>query len=906
MSTLEAVKSMLIGFISTVPAGSLTAELIEQKVRMLGSSGIAGEPLGGDDQEKLIKYLQARYDFTMELGAVVQEDFKPWLDEAKIEIEQYYWGRYREFLQQKGFGFKVVPTLDRITDKILGLLENPKKQGQWGRKGLVVGHVQSGKTANYNGLICKAADAGYRLIVVVAGMQNNLRSQTQARVDEGFAGIDSAFLSHADPQRKIVGVGKIEDRRDKRPISLTNVLRDFKKTIAEQATIGLATVNVPMVLVVKKNASTLRNVIDWLKTHNTSSGQKIEEFPMLLIDDEADNASINTSGDPERATKINSLLRELLALFRKRCYVGYTATPFANIFIDPNSEQEMLEGDLFPRDFIVSLDPPSNYVGAERIFGKNSDLQVVRIIDDHLDVLPTSHKKDDAVEILPASLYKAVLIFILARAIRILRGQQKEHNSMLVNISRFTNVHSKIVILIHSYLEDVKGRIRFNYKKSTKEALADETMRSLHSVWEEEFVDTGADWPQIQDCLNESVAPIRVVEVNIRSTESLDYSAYADTGLNVIAVGGFSLSRGLTLEGLTVSYFLRSSLMYDTLMQMGRWFGYRPDYADLCRVYMTSSAKSWYAHISDVTEELREEFREMDMANMTPKDFGLKVRCHPESLIVTARNKMRTGEVVRRQIALANKLIETAKIHRSADRLNKNRKAIFKLIDQCGSGWITSGGSGDAVWVGQANYLWTGVDASIVADFLKQFDNHPASLPTQQEPVLAYIQSRADDELKEWDVVLVGSAAAEESYRLAIGNIDLGLQVRSASIDKYMNIDCFEIGERRRVASMGIEKVGLSQAQISVIEAKTKNVPDLKYREVRKKPLLMLHLLTLKQQGQDKILCRNAPAYGISFPGTAKMGEETVEYIVNPIWWQEHYGAEADEEDGYEQSMGDD
>lgn len=532
---------------------------------------------------------------------------------------------------------------------------------------MVVGHVQSGKTANYTGLICKAADAGYRLIIVIAGIHNNLRNQTQMRIDEGFVGRDSARLlsNRDDPAQRFIGVGRFDKSR--RPVTFTNSIKDFSKTLASGVGVPLDNLREPAIFVIKKNSSTLKNLISWLQEHNQRAGTSVIDAPMLLIDDEADNASINTAKGPDEATRINGQIRTLLKLFDHSCYVGYTATPFANIFIDPDSETEMLGEDLFPRDFIVSLDPPTNYFGANRVFLEDSEA-ILRPITDNGDLLPLKHKKDFTITALPASLERAVRAFVVARAIRLARGQRRKHCSMLVNASRFTDVQRQLRNEVHALVDRIRASVRVNGALPEAKALQDAEIAALHAAWLEEFA-LGSEfgWQDIQPLLLESIAPVSVVEVNSRSSGNLNYSDHEEHGLNVIAVGGFSLSRGLTLEGLTVSYFLRNSMMYDTLMQMGRWFGYRPGYDDLCRVWMPEEAEGWYAHIAESIEELRDELRSMEAVGATPEQFGLKVRSHPDTLIVTARNKMGSDEKLVVSIGLANKFAETAILKRDAD-----------------------------------------------------------------------------------------------------------------------------------------------------------------------------------------------------------------------------------------------
>ena len=586
------------------PTAESIRSLIESVRQMLGIENITDE-----DVERLAKQFEERVSISQSLGStLIERDHRPWLPAARARIEPYYWDRYRRHLIREGFPTASVTALDDVTDRVLGLMQDPERSGAWDRRGLVVGHVQSGKTANYTGLICKAADAGYKVIVVIAGIHNNLRSQTQRRIDEGFVGRDSARLLSRRSDR-FVGVGRFN--RARLPVTLTNTVRDFNKNTATSAGIPIQNLTEAAVFVIKKNSSTLRNLIEWLHEYGAvGSGQRISE-PMLLVDDEADNASINIRRGSGEVSTINGQIRELLDLFDRSCYVGYTATPFANIFIDPDTDDEMLREDLFPRSFIVSLDPPSNYFGPEEVFVEDGD-RYVRYIEDSEDHIPIRHRVGFSLSSLPPSLVDAIRTFIIGRAIRLARGQERQHCSMLVNASRFVGVQSQLRNSIHARLDSIRNAIRIYGALPPAEALQDIEIASLHDVWEREFHDTEFDWKDVQQHMHAAAAPITVVEVNSRAPGALDYGGNAQDGLNVIVVGGYSLSRGLTLEGLMVSYFLRNSKMYDTLMQMGRWFGYRPDYQDLCRIWMPEEAEGWYEHISGSIEELRDELRSME------------------------------------------------------------------------------------------------------------------------------------------------------------------------------------------------------------------------------------------------------------------------------------------------------
>lgn len=849
--------------------------------------------------EALARKFEARHGVTMNIGSVLtgEDDYEPWLENAKSEIDSYYWERYRKFLGAQKLSGPVITSVDEVTDRILGLLENPRKDGKWDRRGMVVGHVQSGKTSNYTGLICKAADSGYKVIIVIAGIHNNLRNQTQTRIDEGFIGFDSSRIQEAstgEGNTNVIGAGRFDSSR--RPVWFTTSKRDFNTATATSVGTPLENLNQPAVFVIKKNASTLKNLINWLKGHNTQLNTTSVIEPLLLIDDEADNASINTKRRNDEISKINGQIRELLQLFDRSCYIGYTATPFANIFVDPDSEDEMLGEDLFPRDFIISLDPPSNYFGAFRVF-LDDDGNCVRYIADNEDVLPLRHKIDHPLVELPNSLATAVRTFVVARAIRLARGDVNQHNSMLVNTSRFVNVQQQLYAKIHDLLYQISSSVRVNGALSESEAHSDNEIAALYKVFTVEYADScEVSWSTVRSCLWESVSPISVVQVNRGSSRPLDYGSHGKHGLNVIAVGGLSLSRGLTLEGLVISYFLRNSIMYDTLMQMGRWFGYRPGYEDLCRVWMPREAEGWYCHITESIEELREEIRMMEAANATPNDFGLKVRSHPDTLVVTARNKMGTGRDHRVSIGLANRFIETARLHSDKSIQKDNLKAAIRLAREMSSQGKAPK-DGEKITGGR---LICGVPVSHVLDFLTMYKNHPKSIYTEPEPVRKYIEDRSLDELKNWDVYFPGiseSQARHGSIKTNCLGFELVCQRRSVGLKSTS--DTLDITNKQRVASRGVEKVGLSDDQINQAEneyrerdrsgGSVKNYPDHIYRRQRTYPLLIVHLLAIETDDCTPEPREPVTAWSMSFPMTNREEEKT-EYVVNSRWFEENYG----------------
>lgn len=898
---------LLLAYARTGMAHKQAPSLLEvqELVRSLASSPLFASPVSEADVTEVIR--QVEREFLVNLGpahVLRTEEHKPWLRAKSHEIDFRYWRRYRNHLIQSGFGPNVINVLGEVTDDILDLAGDPTVSGEWTRRGLVVGHVQSGKTANYVGLINKAADAGYKLIILIAGIHSNLRSQTQERIDQGFVGRDSDQLLSRQTNANFLGVGALD--RSFSAVAYTSRAHDFLKVRADGLGISINNLSQPAIFVVKKHKSILTNLIEWLKG-TSATGDKLT-MPMLVIDDEADNASVNTGADPDRPKTINALIRKLLSISVQNTYIGYTATPFANIFIDPETNDELIGDDLFPRDFIVGLDAPSNYVGAREFFlAEDGDPVLTVELTGTDDWLPVTHKIDTQVEELHETLLQAIDCFVLSKAIRILRGQGTKHHSMLVNVSRFTGVQGRVANRISEHLVKLKEAIENRHALPVEAALRDPLIRSLHDSWDEVYCSLPESWEEIQKALHQAAAGMVVVEVNARSGPgSLDYRSHADTGLNVIAVGGNSLSRGFTLEGLTISYFLRNTQMYDTLLQMGRWFGYRDGFANLCRLYIKPDALEWYAYIAEATDELRNEIRRMESVKLTPMDFGLAVRSHPESLLVTARNKMRTAKEIVREVGLANRLVESAVIHASGDSVISNWERVEGLVQRLlGSGV-------DCVPVssskGATSQLFSHVTMEAVLDFISGFSVHPGNLEMQTAPLIEYIRRRS---FPKWDVVLVSSSVVGAKEH-QIGSLKIGLQDRFATPLGGGRSGMQISGKGRRVASRGLEAVGLTESERELAkqrwkeEAAGKNIADRFFREARSRPLLMLHLLNVdvRNGGFGPKMERHA-AYGISFPGLrdGEM-EQRVTYTANVVAYRELFGqmdADGDDDDAYDE-----
>jgi len=749
------------------PKVNETESKIEESIKMIKSLKSHGffEDI---DLQKLKKDLLTRYSTVVEPFQILEgkERREPWLKEYKSSHSQWdFWQRYSKYLlKHKGIDHNIILQIDELSDKVLDKLFNPHRTDDviLHKKGLVVGQVQSGKTANYIGLICKAADAGFNLIIVLAGIHNNLRSQTQSRIDEGFLGFDTQFERGINLHRTIkIGVGKIEGYENTIANSYTTSKEDGDFTRKSANTAGQNfNAQHPILLVVKKNASVLKRLYNWLRAQ--SSDNKITNKSLLIIDDEADNASINTNRKELDPTTINQSIRNILDLFCMSAYVGYTATPYANIFIPQN------EKDLFPRDFIVNIPIPPNYIGPEKVFGTSKDpdetnndiIPIITPIKDFECFVPPNHKKDDikpSYSDIPQSLKTAVKCFIITCAIRIARGQGAMHNSMLIHTSRFQNWQNHIKELIeklfnfyrqeieaedHAVYEEFRSILEVdtdNYK--SYKTISTEILNSKNNHIDNKI--TVHTWDEIKANLYMAVHKIVVKSINGSSCDSLTYYENEKTGISVIVIGGDKLSRGLTLEGLSVSYFLRASKMYDTLMQMGRWFGYRQGYVDLCRLFTSEDLNEWFRHITIANVELLTEFEYLSEINGTPEDYELKVRNSPEQLQITSIQKMRYTEQIK--VSWAGRLVETYQL--SMDKGIKKRNLI--TTDQL----LTTLGYGERI---NGNYLWKNVSPEVVINFFHEFLLPNSLKKVDLDMICAYIKGLiCNNELTTWSVALM-------------------------------------------------------------------------------------------------------------------------------------------------------
>lgn len=877
------------------------------------------------DKIALKNELLANYTTKVEAYQILEgkDRRKPWLKQFRADkISKWdFWNRYSQYLEKdKAFSQSAIDQIDKLTDDVLDHLFNPRIDNvKIDKKGLVVGQVQSGKTANYSGLICKAADAGFNFIIVLAGIHNNLRSQTQNRLDEGFLGFDTLFARRADAgQSNKIGVGLIPGFKDAIANSITTSAEkgDFTKKAADTLGINFDTPT-PILLVIKKNVSVMERVITWLQS--VSPDKKIDTKALLVIDDEADNASINTKKKGENPSGVNDQIRKIIGKFSRSAYVGYTATPFANIFIPLSAD------DLFPRDFIINIPAPETYIGPEKVFGtsvipdEGDDdlLPIINTIDDFESFVPTGHKKDDpkpSFEDIPDSLKKAMKCFIVTCAIRIARGQGKKHNSMLIHITRYQSWQNEIKEIVEKLFKYYKAEIESGdagifeeFRRIFEEDTY--TYKSFRTVTGEVLSSSFRDldkrirlheWSEIEPLLYEAVQKIEVKSINGSSADALTYYENSENGISVIAIGGDKLSRGLTLEGLSVSYFLRASKMYDTLMQMGRWFGYRPGYVDLCRLFTSEELNDWFRHITLASEELRAEFNYLYESGGTPDNYALKVRTHPGCLQITSLSKRRYTKEV--QVSWAGRLVETYQLQKDKGVCQSNLYATDDFISKLGDYEKPSGH--------EESYLWRNVTPDVICDYLGKFKVGKNLVKVNLDLICEYIQElNKHGELTSWRVALMSRSTPQNG---AIYKFSNGVSVNSFLRNKAKETtkDSYCIRKNHIVGNQLDEFIDLDSDMLDAALERTREIKKKKKKEwkspypapevVRSEfrpitnPLLMIY--PLDSYGADeKNSHTDDPIIGLvlSFP-ESKRKEKAISYTVNQI------AEYADDEDNFD------
>lgn len=887
----EQRKKLLRSALSHIGTDRVTSEKIAAIVTAFSSMANA---LSVSEVKEVIAEVETlvHIEIDSDGGVVDLATFEPWLTIPRVgSISWERWKAYAALLESKALSHAVIDRIDQRAQAILELSGDPKKVGPWARRGLVIGDVQSGKTANYLALFNKAADAGFKIIVLFGGHTDKLRRQTQERVDEGFVGRDSRKL--LDYQRGVffdnkTGVGFHKDFNF--ATSLTTWTSDFSSKQLVGTNLSATAINGPVIFVIKKNKKIIENLIAWLHSQGDGPDSGQLGLPMLLLDDEADYASINTKNPDESPTAVNAAIRDLMKVFARNTYVGFTATPFANVFIDPDQEE-----DLFPRDYIYSLESPSNYFGPEEMFiEREQGSTFLNSNDDAVDWMPYSHKSSHEVFEAPESLKNAIASFFIVNAIRDCRGSESAPRTMMINVSRFNLVQKQVSDLVSDLVSE--------WRHAINQGIGSQVWQRLKFVFDEEFSQQETSWEQVQMSLSAAINHIEVHLVNSKNKASDEWDAiYRGDRARVIAIGGDVLSRGLTLEGLCVTYFRRRSVAYDTLMQMGRWFGYRDGYSDLCKLWIDPEVSGWYDFIAQATLELKEQVSRMRALKQTPKQFGLAVRRHPGSaLMATSQNKRRHSEIAHK-ISLRNRSFESVRFENDENTHARNYAAAEDLI-------LKMQGLKPHVFSLQKNPWWQQVPSSMVLEFVKEFKTAKSDLVFADGVIEGHLLSTKADWMKHWDVVVMTG----EGELNAFDGLIEGKRVRRAIYHREGVL--YAGGQKLRLGGKGDVGQVLPRDVVDSIKRdrlgkKPSEPSDLHFRIALVRPLLILYPIELSRtsdsEGEGKQVAKGFSRFEtndqdfrmlgvhIAFPPgddsmDVELESELVEWYVNKPWLEQN------------------
>lgn len=673
-------------------------------------------------------------------------DHQPWVD-AELEAGRLSFDGYDLYSRlvlgsQMKLSAENVRQIDGITSSILDYMGNPRSGEAYKTYGLLMGEVQSGKTAIFTGICHKAVDAGYRLLIVLTGTKSSLRKQTQDRLNRDLMG----FQNDSKGTHKSSGLGKGVDWNQ-----LTSSTNDFIASKVEENVPAPDRLNQVSIAVVQKNSSVLNNIIKWI---DNAEALGIRHVPLLMVDDEADAASINVNKDEDSPTAINNKIRLILEKFDRAAYLAVTATPFANVFIDPQlgGEGELRQDvlpDLFPRDYIYAIPTPKGYVGVQQLFGDYSDL--MESVPKSRNLIELSAGEDavgdrvnsgklrakDRIHELPASLRKAVLYFLCCCTLKDICEAAASNTSMLVHIARYKSLQHDLWDLIEDLVERVVRLGEVEGARMTPELRANPLFGELKSIWNDGLGDerwyddptrgkrpptlkelSGFAWEDVwKRRFQDVIKTVQVVEVNTNN-DIKDFKVYYEKqDGRIIAVGGDALSRGLTLEGLCVSYFSRRALAYDTLLQMGRWFGYRMPMLDYMKIWISDCQVAAYGYVAEALEEFRDTLDLMRRQKQTPSEFGLRIRRAPKNvkLMVTAANKRRHAKRIRAVVDITGFPIQGSSFPKSREDREKNVRLTAEFLKKLGE--MTPDGQKGT----DADLVWNDAPNEVVADFLQTF-----------------------------------------------------------------------------------------------------------------------------------------------------------------------------------------
>lgn len=876
-------------------------------------------------QQQALRTARALLDLGHPLAAVLQSDFIPAAlrDLVREELERdqnilltparilvadsgrhdwlgeldrsawYYWPALRQYLlTAKGLETSVLRSLDDSSDRILRQLFSPLTE-QFDTRGLVLGFVQSGKTANYTAVLAKAADAGYRLMIVLSGIDNGLRRQTNIRLKRELVG-------YADDRPNAVRLPPVGKQWHE--FTREDLGGDFRPGFANSAALQGSQ---PVLLVIKKNGPVIRRLLRWL---DDAPREILQTLPVLIIDDEADLASIDTrgtyqsddeeNGEYEPPSTINGLIRDLLQRFDRRAYVAYTATPFANILIPHDADDPKVGNDLYPKDFIVDLPKPYGYFGAEEIFGRldggngqaTSGLDIIREVTD-LDVANLGEGR------LPDSLEVALLDFVLAGAARARRLDTDFPATMLIHTSQRIVEQAHLRQIVSDRFAELRDAWRYHRNHGIRSRLQDRWETEFRPVTRAQHPERDRTFAQMEREIGPFFEAVQVQEINSATGEVLDYKR--EPNLKAIAIGGNKLSRGLTLEGLTISYFNRRSATYDTLMQMGRWFGFRNGYEDLTRIYTSDELAGWFADLAHVEYQLREDIQIYESEGLTPQQVGMRIWQHP-SMQITSPLKRRFASATMIAQSYSCALQQTFKfplrrLDDLAAQADSNLAAVRTLVSQLPGAHLRQS-------KGQPH--WVNISPEQVLGFLRSYSADERVGGISIPLICAYIERTCDaGELTSWTIAVRCLQTPDTSLGYADWGIPSG---RISQISRSRLGDTESLGV---ITSPGDEMLGLSpelqdeaQAMVTAAQAegRTKALNSAA-REVRPagEGLLLLYPIS-RFSGQDiqggsgrrplfddprSPVARDLVAFAISFP-KSDQAQPVEAYLEGTVGWR--------------------
>lgn len=646
-------------------------------------------------------------------------------------IENTTWDAHKNWLiENELLPESAIEETEKSTKRIAALLSNPELEKLYG---LVVGYVQSGKTGHFSGLMARAADDGITFVIVLSGILNDLRNQTQVRLMKDLIGDHHNLLTH---------VSTISTDGRKNWEILTTLENDVKAVTREEIPIRMNNAleeNRILVAVVKKNVTVLEHLLNGIKA---AGPDLCDKHRVLIIDDEADHATVNTGGDgdlemsdPELdhddedlndtsetdPSRTNQIVRRIIRAFSRSAYIGYTATPFANVLIDEKLEDEVYGKSLYPRDFIVCMKEPDAYLGPKKFFAdpdfpdEDSPFTVIHSNQSADEVHSMDIEPNEEIESqIPMCLQDAVMDFILTGIARHLRRQKGKkmnpHHSMLVHITRLNEDQDTYTSVLKELVDQWKQKSSMTFGDG------DEFRSRLEKRWKNQFQSknpTVESWIDIEDELLKDededgwIHTVEVRMINSISEKDLDYSKHPE-GLNVIAIGGNKLSRGLTLEGLCVSFYLRETKLYDSLMQMGRWFGYRHGYEELVRVHTSEKLLLWFEWLVKVEQAVRSDIARYAVLGRSPRDLAVRIPLHND-LRPTARNKMQAAIITISDYS--NQTVQS--IHLPLDKTSQIEENFSKSAS-----FINKLGTHDSD-NNNRTLCWENVDHDSVADFIE-------------------------------------------------------------------------------------------------------------------------------------------------------------------------------------------